>query len=184
MDRVGGGHIRVASLDGGPFVSLTDSLVGAPGVVWGTDGFIYYDRVGTGPLMRVSDKGGRAESIGQLDSAKGELQHSWPNVLPNGRGVIMTVSRGGPGSMGGPADEIAVLDLATGAHRASMSIPPRLCNAAGDWGSSASAARASRMDSSNRPVITRKLAYCDRTDHSFGASDTARLNSRSASAQS
>jgi len=118
MDGVSRGHIKVASLSGGPAVSLTDSLVGAPGVAWGADGFIYYDRVGIGPLMRVSDRGGRAESIGQLDSAKGELQHSWPDVLPNGRGVIMTVSRGGPGSMGSPADEIALLDLATGAHRA------------------------------------------------------------------
>ena len=118
MDRVSGGHIKVVSLAGGPSVLITDSVVGAPGVAWGSDGFIYYDRLGLGPLMRVPESGGRAQSIGQLDSTKGELQHSWPDVLPNGRGVIMTVSRGGPGSMGSSADEIAVLDVATGTHRA------------------------------------------------------------------
>jgi serine/threonine-protein kinase len=67
--------------------------------------------------MRVPEGGGAAQGIGQLDSARGELQHSWPDVLPNGRGVIMTVSHGGPGAMGSPADEIAVLDVATGRHR-------------------------------------------------------------------
>ena len=116
MDRVNG-DIKVISLAGGAPVIITDSLVGAPGVAWGSDGYIYYDRLGVGPLMRVPEGGGAAQSIGQLDSAGGELQHSWPDVLPNGRGVIMTVSRGGPGAMGTSADEIAVLDLATGKHR-------------------------------------------------------------------
>ena len=117
MDRVNG-DVKVISLAGGAPVSITDSLVGAPGIAWGSDGFIYYDRLGIGPLMRVPEGGGAAQGIGQLDSARGELQHAWPDVLPNGRGVIMTVSRGGPGAMGSSADEIAVLDLATGKHRA------------------------------------------------------------------
>jgi serine/threonine-protein kinase len=118
MDRVSAGRIKVVSLAGGPSVSITDSVVGAPGVAWRSDGFIYYDRLGLGPLMRVPDGGGRAQSIGQLDSTKGELQHSWPDALPNGRGVIMTVTRGGPGGMGSATDEIAVLDVSTGTHRA------------------------------------------------------------------
>jgi serine/threonine protein kinase/Tol biopolymer transport system component len=118
MDRASGGTIKVVSLAGGPPITVTDSVVGLPGLAWGSDGFIYYDRIGLGPLMRVPETGGRAESIGQVDSTKGEQQHSWPDVLPNGRGVIMTVSRGGPGAMGSATDEIAVLDLSTGTHRA------------------------------------------------------------------
>ncbi|HEX6944192.1 MAG TPA: protein kinase, partial [Gemmatimonadaceae bacterium] len=118
MNRVAGGTIKVVSLTGGPPISITDSVVGVPGLAWGPDGFIYYDRIGLGPLMRVPEKGGRAESIGQVDSTRGEQQHSWPDVLPNGRGVIMTVSRGGPGAMGSATDEIAVLDLSSGTHRA------------------------------------------------------------------
>ena len=117
MDGVGNGHIKVVSLTGGLPVTITDSAVGVPGVSWGFDGFIYYDRSGVGALMRVPEGGGAAEGVGQLDSARGELQHAWPDALPNGRGIVMTASRGGPGAMGGPADEIAVLDLATGRHR-------------------------------------------------------------------
>ena len=117
MDRVGNGNIKVASLSGGLPVTITDSAVGVPGVAWGFDGFIYYDRIGVGTLMRVPEGGGAAEGVGQLDSARGEMQHAWPDALPNARGIIMTASRGGPGAMGGAADEIAVLDLATGKHR-------------------------------------------------------------------
>ncbi|HSE50740.1 MAG TPA: protein kinase [Gemmatimonadales bacterium] len=117
MDRAGGGSIKVVSLGGGAVTVITDSLVGAPGVAWGPDGFIYYDRIGVGGLMRVPEAGGKAESISVLDSARGELQHSWPDVLPNGRGVLFTASHHGPGSMGGPEEELAVLDLATGTHR-------------------------------------------------------------------
>ncbi|HJR33338.1 MAG TPA: hypothetical protein VJ817_00180, partial [Gemmatimonadales bacterium] len=117
MDRIAGGNVKVVSLSGGAVTTVTDSLIGAPGVAWGSDGYIYYDQIGVGPLMRVRETGGGAESIGRLDSARGELQHSWPDVLPNGKGVIFTVSHHGPGSMGGPEEEIAVLDLATRTHR-------------------------------------------------------------------
>src|SRR5687768_9988560 len=117
MDRIAGGNIKVVSLTGGAVTTLTDSLVGAPGVAWGPDGYVYYDRLGVGPLLRVRETGGQAETIGQLDSLRGELQHSWPDVLPNGKGVIFTVSHHGPGSMGGPEEEIGVLDLATRTHR-------------------------------------------------------------------
>ena len=112
------GTIKVVTMAGGPPATITDSVVGLPGLAWGSDGFIYYDRLGLGPLMRVPESGGRAESIGHVDSTKGEQQHSWPDVLPGGRGVIMTVSRGGPGAMGSATDEIAVLDLSTRTHRA------------------------------------------------------------------
>jgi serine/threonine-protein kinase len=117
MDRIAGGSIKVVTLSGGAATSLTDSLIGAPGLAWGWDGYIYYDRIGVGPLMRVRETGGKAESIGTLDSTRGELQHSWPDPLPNGKGVIFTASHHGPGAMGGPEEEIAVLDLATRRHR-------------------------------------------------------------------
>jgi serine/threonine protein kinase/Tol biopolymer transport system component len=117
MDRVAGGNIKVVSLAGGPATSVTDSAVGAPGLTWGPDGYIYYDVIGIGSLMRVPERGGPAESIGRLDSTRGELQHAWPDALPNGKGLLMTVNHGGPGAGGSEADEIAVLDLATGTHR-------------------------------------------------------------------
>ena len=113
-----GRTIQIVSLTGGALRLATDSLVGLPGVAWGSDGYIYYDHLGVGPLMRVrAAAGGKAESIGQLDSIRGEVQHVWPDVLPNGKGVILTAMHGGPGVGGDEQDEIAVLDLATGKHR-------------------------------------------------------------------
>jgi serine/threonine-protein kinase len=85
MDRIAGGNIKVVSLVGGAVTTVSDSLVGAPGVAWGADGYIYYDRIGVGPLMRVRETGGLAESIGQLDSTRGELQHSGRMSCPTAR---------------------------------------------------------------------------------------------------
>jgi serine/threonine-protein kinase len=52
-----------------------------------------------------------------LDSANGDLQHNWPDPLPNGRGVLMTVDRGGPGVNVAVTNDIAVLDPATRKHK-------------------------------------------------------------------
>ncbi|MEO8480075.1 MAG: protein kinase [Gemmatimonadota bacterium] len=109
--------LRIANIDGGPVQLVTDSLVGVPGLAWGSDGYIYFDRRGVGPLLRVRETGGAPEAVSTLDAATGELQHVWPDVLPNGRGVIMVLNRGGPGRGAQETDGIAVLDLKTGKHR-------------------------------------------------------------------
>ena len=99
MDRIAGGNIKVVSLSGGAVTTLTDSLVGAPGVAWGPDGYVYYDRLGIGPLLRVRETGGQAETVGQLDSIRG-IAALLADVLPNGARACFTVSHHGPGSMG------------------------------------------------------------------------------------
>ena len=109
--------IRMVDLAGGPPTTVTDSAVGVPGLAWGPDGYIYYDQRGPGPLLRVPETGGAVEAVSTLDSASGEVQHVWPDVLPNGRGVVMTVNRGGPGQGAHESDGVAVLDLRTGRHR-------------------------------------------------------------------
>jgi serine/threonine-protein kinase len=108
-------EIKVVSLAGGPPITVVDSLVGLPGATWGTDGYIYFDAVGIGPLLRVPASGGMPVPIAALDTAQGEQQHNWPDVLPNGRGVIFTINRAGPGFIAANMD-IAVLDLSTGKH--------------------------------------------------------------------
>jgi serine/threonine-protein kinase len=104
------GNLMRAAVGGGAPVLVTDSAVGTNGASWGSDGYIYYTAGVPGPLMRVRQTGGPAESIGRLDSPGGEYRHAWPDVLPNGRGLLLTVHREGPST-------IAVLDLATGVHR-------------------------------------------------------------------
>ncbi len=113
----GRAEIKVVSLSGGPPVTVTNSRVGGPGATWGGDGFIYYDASGVAPLRRVPESGGQSEEVSVLDSATGELQHNWPDALPNKRGVLMTINRGGPGVNVSRTDDIAVLDLATRRHR-------------------------------------------------------------------
>lgn len=114
----GNAELRVVSLTGGPPVTVTSTGVGGPGVSWGTDGFIYFDASGVGPLRRVRETGGQpSETVSTLDSAAGELQHDWPDALPNGRGVLVTINRGGPGVNISQSDDIGLVDLATGKHR-------------------------------------------------------------------
>jgi serine/threonine-protein kinase len=112
-----GPTIRTIDLNGGPPVLVTDSAVGVPGLAWGFDGYIYFDKRGVGPLMRVRETGGNPEAVSRIDSTANELQHVWPEPLPNGRGVVMIINRGGPGQGASPTDAIAVLDLKTGRHR-------------------------------------------------------------------
>ena len=107
-------EIKMVSLAGGTPVTVVDSLVGLPGATWGTDGYIYFDAAGIGPLLRVPVSGGVPVPVATLDTAQGEQQHNWPDVLPNGRGVIFTINRVGPGIAANT--DIAVLDLSTGKH--------------------------------------------------------------------
>jgi WD40 repeat protein len=74
------GTLRSVDLAGGPVNTLTDSLVGVPGLTWGPDGYIYFDQRGVGPLLRVREAGGTPEAVSTLDSTAGELQHVWPDV--------------------------------------------------------------------------------------------------------
>jgi serine/threonine protein kinase len=114
----GNAELRVVSLAGGPPVTVTSKGVGGPGVSWGADGFIYFDASGVGPLRRVRETGGQPfETVSTLDSVAGELQHDWPDALPNGRGVLVTINRGGPGVNISQSDDIGVIDLASGKHR-------------------------------------------------------------------
>ncbi len=58
-----------------------------------------------------------AEDATVRDSANGELQHNWPEPLPNGRGVLFVIDRAGPGVIVAATNDIAALNLATRKHR-------------------------------------------------------------------
>jgi serine/threonine-protein kinase len=105
--------IMVASLGGGPPITLTDSGVALLGATWAPDGFIYADGPGGSPLMRVLATGGAAEPASAIDTA--EQSHHWPQALPGGKGVLFTLSHDAPTAL--EQQDIAVLDLATGTHR-------------------------------------------------------------------
>ena len=116
-------QLKIVPLGGEPPLTVLDSGLVRAGVTWGNDGFIYFSEgssVGrqTAGLGRVSENGGATESITTFDIARAEVAHRWPDLLPNGRGLLFTVSTEelyDPETM-----EIAVGDLETGEHTVIM----------------------------------------------------------------
>lgn len=109
------GGLRIVSVDGGPPLTVTDSLIGNGGQSWGTDGFLYFDTQGGGSLARVAaEPGARPEGFSTLDTLNGESNHNWPEALPNAKGVLFTVSFSGKGRIG---TAIGLADSKTGRHR-------------------------------------------------------------------
>jgi serine/threonine-protein kinase len=109
-------RVLVASLAGGPPVTIADSGVGLDGATWSADGYVYYDGFTGGTaagLARVPAAGGQAELVTTVDTASGESDHIWPVALPDGRGILFMVARGGDVR----TSDIAVVDPVDGAHR-------------------------------------------------------------------
>src|SRR2546425_7487910 len=109
--------VQIASLDGGPPITVLDSLTGVSGASWGPDNFIYADAWKEfGGLVRVEAKPGAGPRwFTTLDTARGEIDHAWPDVLPNGKGVLLTVRfRGKSGARGRISYAIAVADIPSG----------------------------------------------------------------------
>ncbi|HEY5022095.1 MAG TPA: protein kinase, partial [Gemmatimonadaceae bacterium] len=108
----GGSKLQIASLSGGPLVTVTDSLIGLAGASWGRDGYIYIDGSGPEPLIRVEAKAGAVpERFTALDTALKELDHSWPDVLPNGKGILIAIG------VRDAARSIGVVDMSSRKHR-------------------------------------------------------------------
>src|SRR5437870_1373873 len=112
--------VQIASLDGGPPITVLDSLIGVSGASWGPDNFIYADAFSDNfGLLRVEAKpGARPRWFTTLDTTRGEIDHAWPDVLPNGKEILFTVRfRGKNGARGRISLSIAVADIPSGKHR-------------------------------------------------------------------
>jgi len=113
-------RVQIAPVDSrNPPITVTDSLTGQTGASWGPDGFIYADGSGRTSLLRVEAKPGAVPRwFTALDTASGEVDHTWPDVLPNGKGVLFTVSFDSRnGVKGALSYAIAVADIPSGKHR-------------------------------------------------------------------
>src|SRR6267143_84822 len=113
--------VQFASINGAPPITVTDTLLtGTAGASWGPDGFIYVDaNTDGGGLLRVEAKPGATPSwFTVLDTASGEFDHTWPDVLPNGKGVLFTIRFSAKnGARGRTSYAIAVADIPSGKHR-------------------------------------------------------------------
>jgi serine/threonine-protein kinase len=67
-------------------------LPGGAALSWGTPDTIVYSGGAGATLKRISASGGEPETITTLDPAQGEQSHSWPELLPDGRTVLFTIS--------------------------------------------------------------------------------------------
>ena len=88
------GKLKRVPLSGGsPTTVCQARMLG--GGSWGPDGsIIFNDVIGAG-LVRVPASGGSPQALTTL--ARGENIHSWPDILPGGKAVVFTVSRGSGG---------------------------------------------------------------------------------------
>lgn len=107
-----GGKLKKVQVSGGPVREITTAAIGFGGS-WGADGTIVFAPDNGSALWRVSADGGEAKPITALDTGKGEFSHRWPELLPDGRRVMFTVSTQGSWDDA----EIVVQDIDGGARR-------------------------------------------------------------------
>jgi serine/threonine-protein kinase len=92
---VNGRSLRVAPLSGGPPVTLSDSL-NSSGGDWGDDGYIYVE-LNEG-LGRLRATGGPVEVLFRLSDERHEIGAEYPNVMPDGKGLIFRRRLAGQGA--------------------------------------------------------------------------------------
>jgi serine/threonine-protein kinase len=104
-------RVSKVALNGGAPIVLFPVTGGGRGATWVSDDEIIFASLSPEiGLQRISTNGGTATPLTRVDRAKGEQNHWWPEMLPDGRGVLFTILR----QTGGiDAAEIAALDLRT-----------------------------------------------------------------------
>ena len=85
-------HIKKVALSGGTPLTVCEA---SNGIVpaWGPGGEIIFGREGSTGLWRVSEDGGNPEPFSKL--AEGDVDHDYPQVLPDGETVLYTISTTG-----------------------------------------------------------------------------------------
>jgi DNA-binding SARP family transcriptional activator len=125
------GEQRVYIVDNnGELITVCDTLSGIAGASWGNDGFIYVDGQFYERLLRVPAKrGGRPEWFTTMDSTghvgkdgaykqdSHEIDHTWPDVLPNGKGVLFAIVSAVNESSDTLSYSIGVAEIPSGKHR-------------------------------------------------------------------
>ena len=109
-----GSGFRQVELSGGAATSLVD-MREPHGVSWGEDALLVFSRNWAQPLsvLRLGEDAD-PQPFTTLDGDAGEFGHSWPQILPGGRGVLFTVWSGDPSW---DEAKFAVADLETGLHQ-------------------------------------------------------------------
>ena len=110
------GQLKKIAVTGGEVVTLAEAAFGAPGA-WNQDDVILFTPRGNAPLFRVSASSGTPVEATTLVEATGDVQHSFPFFLPDGRHFLFFV-------VGGKAGQIAPRGVYLGSLDGSSPIRP------------------------------------------------------------
>ena len=104
------GDLKTVSIDGGQVQIAASDSVNPWGGSWGPDGWLYFT-IASGRLARARVGSGELETIAAPDSAESAVgvEYDWPEVLPNGKGVVFQIWRSSIGNA-----SLAALSLETG----------------------------------------------------------------------
>ncbi len=83
LPAAGGSPIRIASV---PPVTA--------GAAWDTDGTVVLPMTVNDALSGVHESSGSIRPVTKLDASRGEHAHLWPQTLPDGRGILVTMVLG------------------------------------------------------------------------------------------
>ncbi len=100
--------LKTISIGGGAARTIVRDSASPHGGDWGEDNNIYFTHIGA-RLARVPASGGPVELVSVVDTARGETEHDWPQLLPGGRFVLVQIWHGSKEDA-----ELGVLDLASG----------------------------------------------------------------------
>jgi serine/threonine-protein kinase len=105
------GDLVVLGLSGGAALTVVHDSAMAWGGTWSDAGWLYFTNADGAALMRVRPSGGPAEVVARVDTTKDELFIRWPEALPGGRGILVSLWR----KRGTP--DIALVDVDRGELR-------------------------------------------------------------------
>src|SRR5262245_24961965 len=105
--------LKKVAVTGGPAATLaTLDGSGPRGATWGPDNtIIFATNSGATGLQRVDLASGQTTILTRPDRSKGEADHVWPELLPDGRAVLFTITAV---TGGFDAAQVAALDLQRG----------------------------------------------------------------------
>jgi serine/threonine-protein kinase len=110
------GELKKVPIEGGAALLICPVPPVTAGGAWDTDGSIVYTRAVNGSLYRVPSAGGEPQQLTTLDAARGEHAHLWPQILPKGRGILVSIVLG-KDFQDYSSSQIVVLDPKDGSRR-------------------------------------------------------------------
>ena len=105
------GKLKKTPISGGTPAILADASIGC-GASWSPSGQIAFAPSDSSGIFLVSDGGGTPRALTTLNFAAGDNSHRWPQWLPGGRALLVTVV-----AWSRETSDIVMVDASSGARR-------------------------------------------------------------------